>query len=126
MNMKAISTSILGILVFAVGWEAGRVMSPYYAATPVIFEDHQPVAGGGEEQLQALLNSPSPIAQPVAVSNDQGKYVGSKNSTLFHDPSCSSAKSIKAENQVWFASVEAAKAAGYSPSACTTKLLDVK
>ncbi len=123
--------AILAVLIFATGWEAGRVMSPYYAATPIIFQDHQPAAGGSTNDLRALIASPSssPLEhlQPAAVINNaQGKYVASKNSTLFHDVSCSAAKSIKPENQVWFASVDAARSAGYSPSACTQKLLNVK
>lgn len=122
MHAKAIRMSILGMAIFGVGWETGKVMSPYYAATPVVFEDHQPSAGGGEDQLKALLVSPLPSTSSTA-AQVQGKYVASKNSTLFHDSSCPSAKSIKVENQVWFASVADAKAAGYSPSACTQKLL---
>lgn len=130
MHAKSISTAILGALIFATGWETGKVMSPYYASTPIVFEDHQPAAGGGEEQLKALSASPLPTGsaqvQAATITNAQGKYVASKNSTLFHDLSCPAAKSIKPENQVWFASVDAARAAGYSPSACTQKLLNVK
>ena len=124
MHAKAMQMGLLGIAIFGVGWETGKVMSPYYAATPIVFEDTQPAAGGGEGDLKALLVSPA-ASISSAPSQAQGKYVASKNSTLFHDPSCASAKSIKPENQVWFDSVEAAKAAGYSPSACTQKLIGV-
>ncbi|MEO6077459.1 MAG: hypothetical protein ABIP54_01620 [Candidatus Andersenbacteria bacterium] len=123
IRVQAIRMGIVGILLFGTGWQTGRIMSPYYAATPVVFEDHQP-APGGEAQLQALLDNPSPSTS-ISPTQNQGKYLASKNSTLFHDPSCASAKSIKPENQVWFASVEAAKSAGYSPSACTQKLLGI-
>jgi hypothetical protein len=51
------------------------------------------------------------------------KYVGSTNSDLFHDLSCSASTRIKESNQIWFASVEEAKQAGYSPSKCTAELL---
>lgn len=122
MHAKAIRMSILGVAIFGVGWEAGKVTSPYYAATPIVFEDHQPSAGGGEDQLRALGTSSSPSPSSTSAQN-QGKYVASKNSTLFHDSSCTSAKSIKVENQVWFASVDEARASGRSPSACTQKLL---
>ena len=44
-----------------------------------------------------------------------GPFVGSKNSDVYHYPSCSSAKKIKKENEIWFNSVEEAKSAGYRP-----------
>ena len=46
---------------------------------------------------------------------DSGQYVGSINSDVYHYPDCASAKKIKPENQIWFNSVEEAKAAGYRP-----------
>ncbi len=124
MHAKAMQMGLLGIAIFGVGWETGKVMSPYYAATPIVFEDTQPAAGGGEGDLQTLLASPV-ASISSAPAQAQGKYVASKNSTLFHDASCASAKSIKAENQVWFGSLDEAKASGRSPSSCTLKLLGV-
>lgn len=43
------------------------------------------------------------------------RYVGSKNSDIYHFPTCRFAKSIKSENMIWFSSVAEAKAAGYRP-----------
>lgn len=117
---KIIGYFIFGVLLFLLGWQSGRVMSPYYASSPIIFEDRQcsvcPSSGGSPEELKQL------VASPVPQSASQGLYVGSKNSTLFHHMTCASARSIKAVNQVWFATYEAAVAAGRSPSACTQKL----
>lgn len=49
---------LLALLIFAVGWQAGKVMSPYYAASPIIFEDRpcegQASSGGTAAELQAL------------------------------------------------------------------------
>lgn len=42
-------------------------------------------------------------------------FVGSKNSDVYHYPSCGSAKTIKPGNLVTFSSVEEAKSAGYRP-----------
>lgn len=50
---------------------------------------------------------------PAAV----GKLVASKNGTKYYLPNCSSVKRIKEENKIWFASIEEAKQAGYSPAA---------
>ena len=44
-----------------------------------------------------------------------GPFVGSKNSDVYHYPSCGSALTIKPENLVTFGSVEEAKNAGYRP-----------
>lgn len=43
-----------------------------------------------------------------------GSYLGSSESDKFHDYECRAAKTILAENEVWFASENEAKAAGYS------------
>lgn len=132
-----LGSAIAGILLFAAGWQTGRVMSPYWAAHPIIFED-QPSSGGTAEELSSLrqeqentatVQNPTPTvaaAQAGGGENTQqkaGKFVGSVNSDLYHDLSCPSVSSIKEENQIWFASVEEAEAAGYSPSKCTIEKL---
>lgn len=50
-----------------------------------------------------------------AVSSTVHTYVGSVNSTVYHYPSCASAKKIKGANQVWFSDVPDAKGSGYAP-----------
>lgn len=55
----------------------------------------------------------SPTSAPtVAVTHT---YVGSANSSIYHYPSCRSAKKIKEANQVWFSDVSKANGAGYVP-----------
>lgn len=124
---KTIWYSIFGTFLFLLGWQLGRVMSPYYASSPIVFEDRQcsacPSSGGSPEGLRQLVASPQVSnILPVPQSASQGLYVGSKNSTLFHHMTCASARSIKVVNQVWFATYDAAIAAGRTPSACTQKL----
>lgn len=43
------------------------------------------------------------------------KYVGSIKSDKYHYPTCTYAKRILEENQIWFESIEEAEAAGYKP-----------
>ncbi len=43
-------------------------------------------------------------------------FVGSKNGTKYHLPTCSGAKNIKEENKVWFGTKEEAEAKGYTPA----------
>jgi hypothetical protein len=130
---KEIGYTILALLIFLLGWQTGRVMSPYYASSPIVFEDRQCSAcaatassGGSVEELTSLQNAPGASeaskTSQTSPSSSQGLYVASKNSTLFHHYTCSSAKSIKAENQVWYATYEEAAASGRSPSSCTQKL----
>lgn len=47
----------------------------------------------------------------------QGKYVASKNGTVYHYPWCPGAKQIKEENKIYFNTKEEAKKAGYRPAA---------
>ncbi len=49
----------------------------------------------------------------VAEVNSQGQYVGSKNSDVYHYPSCHYVDNIKDENKIWFSSVQDAINQGY-------------
>lgn len=46
-----------------------------------------------------------------------GEVVASKSGAKYFFPWCGGAKLIKEENKVWFASADAARAAGYEPAA---------
>lgn len=126
---------LAGILLFAAGWQLGRVMSPYYAAHPIVFSDNpRPAAGGTPQEIANLRQEgeslkveaeakPSSPAQPVVAGVKTGVFVASVNSNLYHHPDCPSASRIKDVNQVWFASQQEAEVAGYSPSKCTLEKL---
>jgi hypothetical protein len=140
---------VILLIFFAGGWQLGKISSPYYGAHPIVFEDTTcEVSGGAVEELVELkdegvaqreksetakknIDSPSVSKKPVVAGVTKkadslgGKFVGSVNSNLFHDPSCSSSKRIKESNQVWFDSIETAEKSGYSPSQCTRKLLGI-
>ncbi len=65
-------------------------------------------------KTEVAASSPEPqIEQVAAVST----VVGSKSGTKYHLSDCPGAKRIKPENLITFESVEAAKAAGYTPAA---------
>ncbi len=131
-NKRRINQLLIAVLVFVGGWLLGHITSPYYAAQPIVFIDREPTgsaasAGGSAQQLEVLRDegiASRPTVAPSQVagaSNEAGEkqFVASVNSTLFHHVSCAAAKSIKEENQVWFATSAQAQAAGYSPSKCT-------
>jgi hypothetical protein len=140
---------LLALLIFAAGWQTGRVMSPYYAAHPIVFEERKcpgcSSVGGTVQELESLRQqgiairqmeespalaqaSPQPTvaaakdeASPVASppQSSQKMFVASSHSDKYHHKDCPAVKQIKEENQVWFATAAEAEAAGYSPSKCT-------
>ena len=103
-HSRTLSLALSALLIFAAGWLLGRAMSPYYAASPIVFEDKQCEActagQGTSEQLQALQEQGrgEQVAAPPAIR-------------------------IKTENQIWFSSVTEAESAGYKPSKCTQEKL---
>lgn len=117
------------LLLFAAGWQTGRVMSPYYAASPIVFQESPATpAGANTGSAEALVTLQEASPQPLVAGEStppatSGLFVGSKNSNLYHHKDCPSAKQIKNENQIWWPDAESAEAAGYSPSKCTQNRL---
>ena len=77
----------------------------------------------GLGRLSVLSGSQVPVAlatsQAAASSHAiplGGAFVASKNGTTYYYPWCGTAQNIKPENQVWFATENAAQKAGYSPA----------
>ena len=69
-------------------------------------------SGRMESQQTQNLSQMKPMISLVT----QGKYLGSKNGSVYHLPTCPGAKRIKDENKVWFASKAEAEARGYKPA----------
>jgi len=118
---------LAGLLLFLSGWQFGRISSPYYASSTIIFQDREGSGSGGSltelRELQAesaALAEENNNTQPAVAgaSATQGQYVASVNSDLFHHKDCASAKRIKEENRVWFTTAQEALAAGFEPSTC--------
>lgn len=61
-------------------------------------------------------SSPSSVELPPPAPAMAGSYVASKTGTKYYLPWCGTAKRIKEENKVWFASKAEAEAAGYAPA----------
>lgn len=126
-------TSILAVVVFMLGWHTGRIMSPYYSAQPIIFQDRQCSACSTStgtvsslEQLRdegvALKEGKAPVVAGSTSGTEGQQFVASVNSELFHHVSCGSVSRIKDENRVWYASADEAKAAGRKASSCAADL----
>jgi len=66
--------------------------------------------------LKICIASPAPIATKDASGEaEQGKFVSSKNSQIFHKIDCSSAKRIKSENKILYDNRQQAIDAGKRP-----------
>ena len=57
-------------------------------------------------------------SENVNLQNKTGMFVASKNSKIYHLPSCPYVKRIKEENKIWFKSAREAREKGYSPHSC--------
>lgn len=65
----------------------------------------------GRDAGQGGGADPSMVVSPAV-----GEYVASKGGTKYYLPSCAGAARLSEENKIWFASAEAAIAAGYTPA----------
>jgi hypothetical protein len=112
-----LSVALVGCAAFQAGLIHGRSVQ----AEPVVIEKPAApaaaVAGAtseksGEEGGRAR---PAQKAQDGQSKPPEGncRFVGSRNSDKYHDPSCPVVKRIKPENRVCFASEEDARAKGY-------------
>ena len=75
------------------------------------------LAGQGSGQGTAPAPDSPPVGLSEAVSAASGAFVASRNGTKYYLPSCAGASRISDANKVWFASAEAAVAAGYALAA---------
>jgi len=66
------------------------------------------------EAGRGLWGAEESAEEPVQAGAD-GQFVGSVDSDKYHYPDCRWAKEIKPENEIWFDSVDEARAAGYMP-----------
>ena len=77
-----------------------------------------------KEYVEVNFNSNSQVkgeqskSDNINSQNKTGAFVASKNSKVYHLPSCQYAKRIKDANKIWFRSAEEARNTGYSPHSC--------
>ncbi len=104
------AVALLGVVAFGLGrLSAGEGRTPVALCTG--FEQAEArEAQGTPPQVAASVAAVGAVTPPSAA---RGAVVGSRSGTTYHLPWCSGAQRIKEENKVWFASREAAEAAGY-------------
>lgn len=101
----------IGIL-FALGiaFQAGRLQGVSFQQEPLIITIPETTVVSAVETKNEEVASNQASNQPLSKNC---VFVGSRNSNKYHLPSCASAKRIKPENVVCFASQEDAAARGY-------------
>ena len=94
----------VGIASFGLGRASVPQNTPEYGHEPTMVEQ--------KDQVARAIDTKNTASSGLS----EGQYVASKNGTRYHLPWCGSAKNIKEENKVWFATREEAEAAGYTPA----------
>lgn len=94
---------LVGIASFGLGRQ-----SVQSALEPVSSHVEKPAL----QTLPSLTSSEAPQQNSASIVS----VIASKSGTKYHLPDCPGAKQIKSENLIEFTSIEAAKAAGYSPA----------
>lgn len=109
------------LLVGIIGFEAGVLRGSAGVMAPLIIEKPSAelvtacvpssgtVAGASSEVTAAA------VADRKVPGTEGCRFIGSRNSDLFHLPTCAPAKRIKPENVVCFADERDAAARGYRP-----------
>lgn len=106
------------LLVGMVSFEAGFLAGGSTVALPLVIE--KPAIAMAPEQgrvagVSGEADATGAVPAVTVLSGKDCAFVGSRNSTLYHLPTCASAKRIKPENIVCFVSAEDAAARGYKP-----------
>ncbi len=108
-------TLILCLVIAGIFFCLGRLSAIEDRHTPIRII--QPENGQAASAVSAVFPKGTPLGNDSAQAGESGQVVASKNGTKYYFPWCGGVKNIKPENIVTFASVEAAKAKGYSPAA---------
>ena len=103
-NESDIILTIGIVLISLISFGAGQLTAPQSDIEPIVIQN--PSA--------SIIQSAESV--PVGeTTKEQGKFVGSINSSKYHWPECPWAKKIGPQNQIWFGSEAEAQASGYTP-----------
>ncbi len=104
---KEIVLAAIIVLVAMISFGLGRLSKIRERKAPITIEnaglnERHPAEGAGDK---------------TAEKESRGKtLVASKKGSKYHYPWCSGARRIKKTNEIWFATAEEARGAGYSPA----------
>lgn len=101
-------------LAFGLGVLAGKDMAKASGSDGFWIEELPAPEKGGGGPAAVAEAVPAKASEPAVP--EPKVYMASKNGTKYYLPTCGTAKRVKEENRVWFATKEEAEAAGYSPA----------
>jgi micrococcal nuclease len=78
-------------------------------------EDFTAIQKQAREGNKGLWSEETFNSEVVPEVKSSGTYVGSLNSDKYHKPTCRHAKNIESFNEIWFDTIQEAKASGYNP-----------
>jgi hypothetical protein len=104
-------------LAFGLGILAGKDMAKTQGRDGFWIEQLPETLKAGGGPAAVIQTLPTAVAPPEPSVPEPQVYMASKNGTKYYLPTCGTAKRIKEENRVWFATKDEAEAAGYSAAA---------
>lgn len=110
---------LLTILIVCVSLSSfwlGRVSVQEQAENVPKMQSATVVTGGSNTESNDTGKAENGVTEVKSGTPVEGGYVASKSGTKYHLPWCGSAKQIKEENKIWFATKEEAEKAGYTPA----------
>ncbi len=113
---------LVSVLIGIIGFEVGLIRGSMGSAAPLVIEKpigelvvaDCPAATVAGAVTDKPDSGPSTASGAVPGSADC-RFIGSRNSNLYHSPGCGAANRIKPENIVCFPDEAAATARGYEP-----------
>lgn len=109
--------TILVIVVSCTSFYLGRLsVSGNVSLSNNVQQEATIVKGDAKADGKQMANSTSTSGLLSEKVSPEGGYVASKSGAKYHLPWCGSAKQIKEENKIWFATKEEAEKAGYTPA----------
>lgn len=114
---KTIFTALLLVILTSIFLGLGKLSALQAQHRPIKIENPSGQTGNIlSAATQAIGVSKMPFDSSASESVvDGGQVIGSKSGKKYYFPWCGTVKRIKPENQVHFASIEAARAAGFTP-----------
>ncbi len=104
-------------LAFGLGILAGKDMAKTEGKDGFWIEQLPKEGVEASEGSASAIKAVEAVVAAKPVIAEVKTYMASKNGTKYYLPTCGTAKRIKEENRVWFATKAEAESAGYGPAA---------
>ncbi len=113
-KIKPFYTLLLIVVTASIFFGLGRLSSIEMAKTPIKIEYSAPDQTGSVISTANADEAKEVVSTEEVIPND-GPVIGSKSGKKYYFPWCGTVKRILPQNQVHFASIAEAKAAGFTP-----------